>query len=535
MATLSAPAAEAARLAEASTRGLLGWTPRTVVLWTIVIGLVLHLLLSGAMGYGNGESYYIATARFLELSYFDQPPLFLWLTHFMLDGGGMGHVWLRLPYVLMFAGSTWLMYRLGALLYGEAAGMWAAILLNLSPLFFVSIGMWIQPDGPLFLLLLAAGIWTAKAVLPDPATLTPAQAWGRWLMAGLFFGLALLSKYHAALTMLGVLLFLLARADRRGWLARPQPWVAALLALAIFLPAIIWNAENGWVSFAFQGGRSESFGLHPLWLGRNIAGQATYVAPWLWIPLLWVLVAKLRRWNRDITGQFLALLAVIPIVLFTVMSLWANFLYHFHWQAPGYLFLFPVLGAAVARRLKEGDRATWWWLAIPTPITALVLLALGTQAATGWMAVIPGFTPKADPTIESVDWLDLRTEGEARGWFDHPGLFMVGYKWFQAGKIDVPVGDRVPVLCLCDDPRNMAFRYDHADFAGHDAIIVLDDDDSPARLVRRWGRWFDSVTVEPPVVIHRAGLPEITLQVLSAKGYRANYPMPLPPAPEAGD
>ena len=56
----------------------------------------------------------------------------------------------------MFGVSTWLMYRLGAYLFGAWAGVWAALLLNLSAVFFLSVGSWVQPDGPLFLFLLAA-------------------------------------------------------------------------------------------------------------------------------------------------------------------------------------------------------------------------------------------------------------------------------------------------------------------------------------------------------------------------------------------
>ncbi len=510
-------------------RGLFGLAPRTVVLWLLVIGGALRLFLAGTMGYGNGEAYYIATARFLALSYFDQPPLFLWLTHAMLDWGGIGHVWLRAPYVLMFAGTSWLMYRLGALLYGEAAGMWAAILLNLSALFFVSIGTWIQPDGPLFLFLLAAVLQAAKVALPDPSTLSRGAAWRGWLLSGLFFGLALLSKYHAILIILGLLLFLLVRRDRRVWLYRPQPWAGALLAAVIFLPAIIWNAQNDWVSFAFQGGRGASYGFRPDWLATNIVGQAAYLLPWIWVPLIWVFVAGLRRGARDPRAQYLCLLAVIPIVLFTVMSSWAKFDFHFHWQAPGYLMLFPLLGAAVARRMAAGERVTRRWLQIMTPATVVLLVALGAQAATGWLALIPGFRPAFDPTLEGMDWADLRSEGEARGWFEEPGLFVVGTKWFQVGKIDVPLGDRLPVLCLCRDPRNLAFGWDQMAFDGHDAIIVIKSDDPAEELRDDWRRHFEAVTIEEPVVIHRAGRPELTLHILRGHRFMAPYPMPLPP------
>ncbi len=55
----------------------------------------------------------------------------------------------RLPFILLFAGTTWLMYRLTARLFGEPAGLWAAVLLNLSLVFSITSGGWVLPDGPL--------------------------------------------------------------------------------------------------------------------------------------------------------------------------------------------------------------------------------------------------------------------------------------------------------------------------------------------------------------------------------------------------
>ena len=69
-------------------------------------------------------------------------------------------------------------------------------------------------------------------------------------------GLALSSKYSAALTIAGAFLFLLTEATSRRWLSRPHPYVAGLVALILFSPALIWNARHGWVSFLFQGGRA---------------------------------------------------------------------------------------------------------------------------------------------------------------------------------------------------------------------------------------------------------------------------------------
>ena len=41
------------------------------------------------------------------------------------------------------------MYRLGAILFSPRAGLWAAVMLNLAPVFGVTTASWVLPDGPL--------------------------------------------------------------------------------------------------------------------------------------------------------------------------------------------------------------------------------------------------------------------------------------------------------------------------------------------------------------------------------------------------
>src|SRR5258706_2737753 len=73
-----------------------------------------------------------------------------------------------------------------------------------------------------------------------------------WLAAGVFAGLALLSKFTAVMLIPAVLAFMLVPDWRRRWLRSPYPWLAALIALVLFLPVLIWNAQHDWASFRFQ-------------------------------------------------------------------------------------------------------------------------------------------------------------------------------------------------------------------------------------------------------------------------------------------
>ena len=55
-----------------------------------------------------------------------------------------------------------------------------------------------------------------------------------WLAAGLFAGLALLSKFTAIMLLPAVVAFVLVPDWRRRWLLSPYPWLAALIAVIVF-------------------------------------------------------------------------------------------------------------------------------------------------------------------------------------------------------------------------------------------------------------------------------------------------------------
>ena len=236
----------------ASRRTLLSaYSPDAAALGLIIVFLGFRLVLAATLGLGVDESYAIANARELELSYFDHPPLHYWIAHAFMPLVGDGRA-LRLPFIILFAGSSWLLYRLTRRLFGDWAGVWAVLALNLSAFFTLSAGGWIVPDGPLIFFLLAAALTLANAFFPAAA---PASPWRSWILAGIYLGLASLAKYQAVLFGFGLLLYLVSVPGRRRVLLHPAPWAGALIALAIFSPVLIWNAQHGWVSFAYQGGR----------------------------------------------------------------------------------------------------------------------------------------------------------------------------------------------------------------------------------------------------------------------------------------
>jgi 4-amino-4-deoxy-L-arabinose transferase-like glycosyltransferase len=478
-----------------------------MLLVLIATTLVVRLVFAWSVGPGIDEAYTIATARHLQLSYFDHPPAAWWITwavQTLLHTENV--VVLRLPFIVLFALTTWLMFGLTAHLFGETAGLWAAATLNLAPVLAWTSGTWVLPDGPLNAALLGGAICVIAA-LSDARSTGP--LW--WLAAGACGGLAMLSKLHGAFLFAGVGLFLITSPKYRRTLLTPWPYAGAAIALVMFLPVIVWNEEHGWLSFAFQAGRARPQGIALLGPLKTLAGQALYLLPWLWLPLIACLGKAIAGGPADQRRWLMACLAIGPIVTFTVVSLGGTRgLYH--WAAPGYLMLFPLLGQEIARAIERGRRGVKAWLVGTAASLAALLLGVVAVVRLPWPALAsPGGWSVPYPLIETLQWSELTTTLEGRGLM-RPNLFIATKRWQEAGKIDYALHGRLPVVCLCRDPHGYGVLAHPEDHIGEDALII-GRNLSQAQVAETYGRYFESVESLPAVTITRAGRPALELSL----------------------
>jgi hypothetical protein len=376
--------------------------------------------------------------------------------------------------------------------------------------FSLAAGGWILPDGPLDFGIVAC-VLALSHVLTGSERDAPRSEWGWWLVAGAAAGVALLSKYHAAFLVLGVLAFLLTRRESRPWLRRPQPYMAAVIALAFLMPVLAWNASHGFASFRFQGGRAvPKHGNHVGALLQNLAGQAGYLTPWIWVALVLAIWRAARRGPRDAATWLLFCTGIGPVVVFTVVSLGGNPGLP-HWPAPGYLLFLPLLGEMLAnyeeRGATERRRVRQAVVAASVVFVALASLA-ASDVATGWVSRLrPDWFRRGDPSLEALDWSGLRPALASRGLLPREGEFLATTHWMDAAKVGYALGPDVPVLCLSDDPRHFQFLHAPEEFAGRNAILLVRTPSSgSAQALPAPVPGFDSLRLAARVPVLRAGV-----------------------------
>jgi hypothetical protein len=489
--------------------------------WAIILAfLLIRLSLMFGLGLGVDEAYTLANSQSLALSYFDHPPLHQWIAQASLTL--FGHTpWVRLPFVLMFAGTSWFLFVLTRHLYGGRAARWALVALNLSAFFTVSAGGWVVPDGPLLFCLAAAACEMARLFFPGEEAQRP---WKSWLVIGVWVGLAGLSKYSAVLTMVGLFGFLTTSRTHRRWLAHPAPYVAGAIALAILTPVFVWNARNGWLSFAFQSGRGlPEHQVNPSHLLGMIAGQIALLLPWVFIPLVMALAAALRSARHDGRAAFLVSLSLPAILVFTIVPLWGARGFP-HWPMPGWFFVFPLLGAWLAQGGVPWLRPRVWSL-VSGIAFALLIGGVVSHASSGWgRRVWPSVFAAGDPTLESFSWGELRATPPFAG---HQPDFIVAPRWMDGAKLAAAFEGSIPVLVFSNDPRQFAFSHDVGDYLHKDAMIVLGAAGADRELLGL-APYFASLDVPETVWLGRAGMKEVPLVVVRATGLVRPYPMPYP-------
>ncbi len=211
---------------------------RTV--WAIALGAAaFRLLLFLGLDLYADEAYYWMWSLRPATGYFDHPPMVAWLIRAgttLLPG--------ELGVRILFLACGALAVVFAALIGRELSDdprvpAVAAILAATSPILLLTGGLAL-PDAPVEAAY-AAGTWLV------------ARARGKgWLPAGVVVGLALLSKYSAALLAPALLLLVLLDRDLRRELASPWPWLGGAVAILVFLPNLLWNASHDWVTIVMQ-------------------------------------------------------------------------------------------------------------------------------------------------------------------------------------------------------------------------------------------------------------------------------------------
>jgi hypothetical protein len=238
----------------------------------IIIGLMLFRVVAAAFTpLTFDEAYYWTWSKNLAGGFYDHPPMVAVVIRVGTLIAGDTQLGVRLFSILLALPMSWAVYRAAEILFASpTVASTATILLNATMMVSVET-MIITPDSPLVVASAFVLFFLAKVFE------TGRGAW--WLAVGAAVGTALLSKYNALFFGPIILVWMVAVPELRRWLISPWPYLGGLVALALFSPVLLWNADHQWVSFIKQFGRvlPERFKLQ--YLAAFIPGQVLLATP----------------------------------------------------------------------------------------------------------------------------------------------------------------------------------------------------------------------------------------------------------------
>ncbi|MGD0214923.1 MAG: glycosyltransferase family 39 protein [Terriglobales bacterium] len=352
--------------------------------------VLLHVFTSVRhYGYFRDELYYLDMARHLDWGYVDAAPLIAVYAKIALLMGMGGSLWaLRILPALAGAGlialSMLITRELGG---GRYAQFLAGVCILLCPaVLSVDSLLTMNAFEPLFWM---GCIWVIARILRTGDSRL-------WLWFGVLAGLGLENKHSTLSFGFAVTVALLLTSHRREF-ARRWIWIAGAIAVALFLPNIIWQIRHHFPTIedlANVRREGKNVVLGPLaFVKEQIIDMHPVLLP-VWLSgLVWFL--RDRRWR---------LLGLIFVVFFVLMEVAHGKNY--------YVFpIYPIVfaGGAVAIEGWLAKRAAWTRAAV---VVVLVLAALPAIPLVTWM--LPperllayqnaiGFKPgKAEVKMESL-------------------------------------------------------------------------------------------------------------------------------------
>lgn len=515
----------------------LGGRQRSVALLVVSAAAIVRLVFAARLPLFPDEAYYWAWSTHPAAGYFDHPAGIALLIRFGTSS-----------FEALGLQSTELAVRFGPVIAGwiaalatmaiawrvaqpsrdrDAAMLRAAVVITVMPLAAAGLIL-ATPDSPL-LATTALTLYCVVRALEAPLRSRGSLMW--WLSSGVMLGLAFSSKYTSIFVPLAVVLGIVLHAESRSRLREPGPYLACVIATLVFLPALVWNAHHGWISFAFQirHGLSAPSGsmLVAAWKheGDLLGGQVGLVSPILFVMMAIAVAHSLRR--RATPAAFaLAMVALVTFAFFVYSAIRQRV--EPNWPAPAYI---PAIALLAALPWRESGKR---WLGAGVALAALISLVIYVQAL---VPILP-LRADRDPIARAFGWRDLAATADSTARTataeTHSATWLGGDRYQEASELAFYDPSHPPTFAT-----NLAGRPNQYDLwpgfsnrarVGDNLAMVVDESTEPERAVKELVPYFTRVARGPAITLQRPrpggvpGPPIAKRRLWLLLGWRGGWP-----------
>lgn len=339
------------------------WMRLTVLVIVAFLALRLAALLASGFELTYDEAQYWAWSRHLAFGYFTKPGLIAWLIRGTSEVCGNGVACVRAPAPILHAAAAWFVFLAARRLHDPRVAFWSALAYVAMPAVSLS-SLILNTDVPL-LFFWCVGLHATALFLEKPSL-------SRALYLAGAVAVGLNAKYAMIYLPASLLAYCLAATDRRPLLRRGVTWLALLGGLAGFLPNLIWNAQNGFVTFHHTGDNAgwEAIGFKFGKIFEYLVGQAVIPGPILFAVAV---LAAFLGWRsaKPSTDRLMMWLSLPILIVIGVNAAFAKL--HGNWAATA----FPALLIFASAVLCNGRWRGLLKLSAAINTLAAVALAIG--------------------------------------------------------------------------------------------------------------------------------------------------------------
>ena len=213
------------------------------ILWVIAIVTLARLMAIGfsPLGLDVEEAQYWQWSTTPDAGYFTKPPMIAWLIGVSTSLFGLSEFGVRAFAPLLQALAALLILAIGKQAQSQRVGIIAAAIWISLPASALG-GFIISTDSPMVVFLLAAILMLTP--LSRGEALTPSAT----MIAGVMFGLAMMSKYAAAYLLVGLVIWWLWQGRHRQRLNLTGILIFLASAIIALSPNLVWNLHHGFVT-----------------------------------------------------------------------------------------------------------------------------------------------------------------------------------------------------------------------------------------------------------------------------------------------
>jgi 4-amino-4-deoxy-L-arabinose transferase-like glycosyltransferase len=453
----------------------------------IVALTALRVIYASLIDLRTDEAYYWTWSKENVLCFLDHPPMIAWFIRFGTAIFGDTNLGVRFAGIVAMLVTQLLLADIVRRVTHDVRAIVLAVLMPEAALYYGLLMAKVSPDVALIPFAVAM-VWALVRLVEsdDPR-------W--WLAAGVFAGLALLSKFTAVMLIPAVAAFMLVPDWRRRWLLSPYPWLAAPIAVVLFLPVLIWNAQHDWASFRFQFVRATATHELSLRTVGDFIGLQFGLVGFILLPVV-LSGLTLTAWRGYRRGDAVAILLSTAVIVPFGYFFWKSLTLRVGDTWP--MFMWPVGFAASAINIAMLPREGWpaWMIrstiswanaAIASGIVMVVLVFL-------YYVVSPwNFIGKTDPIGGEAGYQQVVDRAQAE-------LQKIGATWIATtdyrtyAMLRWYFNGRVPVIQINERGRFLGFRDPGMGLIrGHTGLYLGREPDNTSPL------WASTTAIKQPL------------------------------------